>query len=259
MKISATIIAQNEEHNIAAAIDSVKWADEIVVVDSGSTDLTRETAESLGAKVVVRAWEGFAAQKQFAVDEAANDWIFSLDADERASPELKDEILALAADGGRADGYTIPRLSFYMSRPIRHGGWYPDRQLRLFDRRKGRWSPRRIHESIEMAPGSVTGSLWSDLYHFSVEGPAHHHRMIGERYAPLAAEQMLSEGRSTSAIRMAAAGPAAFIRSYILKLGFLDGMPGFAIASFAAHHSFLKHLLLLEMQKQADLKNNGRS
>lgn len=245
MKISAAIISYNEEKNIADAIKSVEWADEVIVVDSRSEDRTREIAADMGAKVIERDWPGFAAQKQFAADSARNDWVLSLDADERISPELRDEILKI--DGG-ADGYRIPRLSIYMGRPIRHGGWYPDRQLRLFDRQKGRWKQVRVHESFIMDEGAAIGTLRGDILHYSVENAAHHHRMIGERYAPLAADQMFADGRRTSPLKIASAGPAAFVRSYLLKAGFLDGLAGFAIARFAAHHAFLKHLLLWELQ-----------
>lgn len=248
MKISAVIISYNEEKNIADAIKSVRWADEVLVVDSRSEDRTVVIAAELGATVIEREWPGFAEQKQFAVDSAKNDWIFSLDADERVSTELKDEIVKLSNGASAAAGYRIPRLSIYMGRPIHHGGWYPDYQLRLFDRRKGRWKQVRVHESVRMDEGSDVGRLKGNILHYSVESAAHHHRMIGERYAPLAAKQMFSEGGRTSPLRIACAGPAAFIRSYLLKAGFLDGLAGFAIARFAAHHAFLKHLLLWELQ-----------
>ncbi|NOT48012.1 MAG: glycosyltransferase family 2 protein [Acidobacteria bacterium] len=253
VKISAVIIAFNEEENIAKAVESVSWADEVVVVDSESTDRTRDIAEGLGARVLIRKWTGFSDQKQFAVDQAANDWIFSLDADERVSPELKDEILRL--DLEQADGFRIPRLSFYMGRAIRHSGWYPDRQLRFFNRTKGRWKKVHIHESVEMKSGTRLSQLENDIHHFSVNNASHHHRMIGERYAPLAAEQMFENGKRTSSFKIAIAGPAAFFRAYFLKLGFMDGLPGFSIASFAAHHAFLKHLLLWEKQTRKNRPN----
>lgn len=254
MNISAVIITKNEEKNIADAIASVLWADEILVVDSGSTDRTVEIAQAAGARVINREWPGFSAQKQFAADSASNDWIFSLDADERVSEGLKNEIPELKnlPENDLADGYSIARLSYYMDRPIRHGGWYPDRQLRLFNRQKGLWKNVLIHESVEMQPGARTATLENDILHYSVENAAHHHRMIGERYAPLAAEQMFERGRRTSPFRIAAAGPTAFFRAYVLKAGFLDGLPGFCIARFAAHHAFLKHLLLWEMQELRD-------
>lgn len=248
MRVSGVIICRNEEENIARAIESLDWCDEVVVVDSGSDDRTVEIAAALGARTIVREWPGFAEQKQFAADAASNDWVFSLDADEMISPELRGELVLLKEGSPAAHGFFVPRLSVYMGRSIRHGGWYPDHQLRLFDRTKGKWNGRLIHESVEMAPGSVVGSLKGDIIHFSVRDAGHHHRMIGERYAPLAAGHMFSVGRRTSPMRIAIAGPAAFIRSYFLKLGFLDGLPGFSIAAFAAHHSFLKHLHLWELQ-----------
>jgi glycosyltransferase involved in cell wall biosynthesis len=249
VQISAVIITYNEEKNILSALKSVSWADEVIVVDSYSTDRTTHIAIENGAKVIVRDWPGFSKQKQFGVDAAANDWILSIDADERVTPELKKEIEAIKTSGPSADGYRIPRLSIYMSREIRHSGWYPDRQLRLFDRRKGRWNGRTVHESIEMLSGTKTADLSSDILHFSVENAAHHHRMIGERYAPLGARQMFENGVTASRLRVVTAGPIAFLRSYFFKLGFLDGFPGFCIARFAAYHAYLKHLLLFEMQE----------
>lgn len=250
MKISATIITFNEEPNIKAACESLAWADEIVVVDSESTDRTREIAEACGARVIVNPWPGFGAQKQFAVDQAQHDWIFSLDADERVSDDLRKAIEALKQrpETQIADGFLIPRRTFYQQRWIRGGGWYPDRQLRLFNRTKGSWKQRHIHESVAMNNGSRIGTLEGDLLHYTSPNAAHHHRVIGERYAPLAAQQMYEEGRRTSVLSVGFAGPAAFIRSFILKGGFRDGFAGFTIASFAAHHAFLKHLMLWEKQ-----------
>lgn len=249
MKISAVIITFNEEKNIAQAIESVAWADEILVVDSESTDKTREIAESLGAKVLVRSWPGFSKQKQFAVDQAAHDWILSLDADERVSGKLREEIETIRDGHTHEDGYRIPRLTIYMGREIRHGGWYPDWQLRFFDRRKGRWKDVLIHESVEMESEARIGKLRGDIIHHSVENASHHHKMIGERYAPLAARQMFEKGRRTSPVKIVVSGWVAFIQTYFLKAAFLDGFPGFCIAYFAAHHAFMKHLMLWELQR----------
>jgi glycosyltransferase involved in cell wall biosynthesis len=250
MKITVTIISHNEEKKIADAIKSAAWAAEVLVVDSESSDSTTQIAANLGAKVIVRPWPGFSEQKQFAVDSAENDWVLSLDADERVSDELRHEILTLKSSLELADGYRIPRLTYYMGRPTRHSGWYPDRQLRLFNRRKGHWGERLIHESVEMDPEAVVKNLKGDLHHFSIDDAGHHNRMISERYAPLAAEEMFKSGRRTSRIGVMTAGPLAFVRSYFLKAGVLDGFSGFCIARFAAHNSFLKHLLLLEMQSR---------
>lgn len=250
VKISAVIIAYNEENNIEDAIRSVSWADEILVVDSESSDLTRDLAESLSARVLTNSWPGFSAQKQFAVDHAAHEWILSLDADERVSDHLRKEISAIQNNSAGADGYKIPRLSYYMGREIRHGGWYPDLQLRLFDRRKARWNGAVIHESVQMGAGAKVEHLRGDILHYSVTSPAHHNKMIGERYAPLGAQKMFEEGRRTSPLKTVLAAWFAFIRAYFLKLGFLDGFAGFCIAYFAAHHAFMKHLMLLELQSK---------
>jgi glycosyltransferase involved in cell wall biosynthesis len=259
MEISATIITLNEESNIKAACESVAWADEIVVVDSNSTDRTRELAEACGARVITNAWPGFGAQKQFAVEHAKYQWIFSLDADERVTPELNDSIKALrdTPDAKLADGYFLARRSQYQGRWIRGGGWYPDWQLRLFRKNRGHWKPRHIHESVQMDASARTEKLSGDLLHYTVRDAAYHHKMIGERYAPLAARQMFEDGERTSTLGVAAAGPLAFLRSLVLKGGFRDGFAGFSIASFAAHHAFLKHLMLWEMQ-QPRSKRNGR-
>ena len=254
MKITATIITFNEAENIRAACESVRWANEILVVDSESTDGTREIAQACGARVISRPWPGFAAQKQFAVDEARHDWIFSLDADERVSEELRHSIedLLYTKETELADGYRIARRSFYMGCWIRGGGWYPDYQLRLYHKSRGQWQGAYIHESVKMDATAQTGTLTGDILHYSVRDAAHHHRMIGERYAPLAARQMFEQGRRTTPLRIMTAGAAAFIRSYLLKGGFRDGLAGYTIARFAAHHAFLKHLMLWEMQKNGD-------
>jgi glycosyltransferase involved in cell wall biosynthesis len=252
MKISATIITFNEESNIQAACESVGWADEIVVVDSESSDSTRDIAVRFGAQVITNPWPGFADQKQFAVDHTAHEWIFSLDADERCSEELQSSIKSLRSrsEVQLADGYQIARRTFYQGRWIKGGGWYPDRQLRLFKKSAGHWKKRHIHESVEMNPGKRVEILSGDLLHYTVRDAAYHHRMIGERYAPLAAKQMFDEGRRTSAVKIATAAPSAFIRSLVLKAGFRDGLAGLSIASFAAHHAFLKNLMLWEMQNK---------
>lgn len=250
MKISATIITLNEAEHIRLACESLSWADEIVVVDSGSTDVTRQIAAACGARVIENGWPGFAAQKQFAAEHATHDWIFSLDADERVSDELRDSILALGEldEQQLADGYLIARRAFYMGRWIRGGGWYPDRQLRLYKRTRGAWKGPHIHESVKLNEGARVADLAGDILHYPGSDAAEHHRLIGERYAPLGARQMYEQGRRTSALKIALVGPATFARSFILKGGFRDGLAGFSIARFAAHHAFLKYLMLWELQ-----------
>jgi glycosyltransferase involved in cell wall biosynthesis len=250
MKITATIITLNEAENIRAACDAVTFADEILVVDSESTDRTREIAGECGARVLINPWPGFSKQKQFAVEAATHDWVFSLDADERLSPELRaaiDELRGLDK-AQLAAGYRVARRAFYLGRWIKGGGWYPDYQLRLFDRRRGQWGDRLIHESIVMDPNARVETLRGDLLHYSMRDPAHHRQMIEQRYAPLGARQMLHEGKRTSHLQMAAAGPLAFLRSYVLKGGWRDGAAGMTIAKLAAHHASLKHSILYELQ-----------
>src|SRR6266850_7197620 len=161
MQITATIITLNEADNIRDACESVAWADEILVVDSESTDATRDVAAQCGARVILNPWPGFSAQKQFAVNAASHDWIFSLDADERVSPELHSSIAALrnGADSVLLDGYRVARRAFYMGRWIRGGGWYPDYQLRLYLKSKGRWEGAHVHESVKMDAGARIGML----------------------------------------------------------------------------------------------------
>jgi glycosyltransferase involved in cell wall biosynthesis len=254
VKVSVVIITKNEEQKIAAALRSSAWADEIVVVDSGSSDRTCDIAKEHGARVIVREWPGFSEQKQFAVDSAKFDRVFSLDADEIFSDDLVEELKALKQrpDSDLSAGYFIPRLSYYLGKPIYHGGWYPDKQLRFFDRKKGRWNGAIIHEAFKLNEGESSTDLSSDLLHFSVESLTHHNQMIGERYAPLAAQKMLDQGKRTSLPRILGSGLFAFVRAYFLKAGFLDGFPGFCIAYFAAHHAFLKQMILRDLQKKQD-------
>ena len=221
-----------------------------MVVDSGSTDKTRQIAATCGARVIENSWPGFAAQKQFAAEQAAHDWIFSLDADERVSEELRSSILVLREleEGQIADGYSIARRAFYMGRWIRGGGWYPDRQLRLYNKTRGRWQGPHIHESVKLNQGARVAALAGDILHYPGGDAAEHHRLIGERYAPLGARQMFEQGRRTSPLKIVFVGPATFARSFILKGGFRDGLAGFSIARFAAHHAFLKYLMLWELQ-----------
>ena len=253
MKISATIITLNEAKNIRTACESVTWADEIVVVDSGSTDNTQHIAAECGARVIENPWPGFAEQKQFAAEQTQHEWIFSLDADERVSEELKASIATLRAktDEQLADGYFVARRAFYMGRWIRGGDWYPDWQLRLYRRARGRWQGAYVHESVQMQPGSGIETLTGDLLHYPFDSPAEHARMINERYAPLAARKMFEAGRRTSEWEIAVIGPATFIRNFILKAGFRDGRAGFKIAKLAAHHAHLKYRLLRELQNRS--------
>lgn len=256
MKISAAIIALNEENNIGSALASLEWVDEIVVLDSGSSDGTVEIASEFGARVIHQSWLGFGRQKQAAVEYCSNDWVLSIDADEAVTSGLRHEIESLneIPANDLADGYLIPRKTTYMSREILHSGWYPDLQLRLFKKNHGHWKDMIIHESVELFEGSKTGRLKGEIRHNPVKSVSEHINMIGSRYAPLGAEQMEKDGKNSSIAKTVVAAPLAFFRAYFLKLGILDGFPGFCIATFAAYNSFLKNLLLFEKQNPREDK-----
>lgn len=246
MKITATVITLNEEHNIAKALESLSWADEIVVVDSESTDRTIEIARRFTDRVFVRSWPGYSAQKNFAADEAANDWIFSLDADERVSAELADQIKKLELGVAAPAAFEMPRLTSYLGRWIRHSGWHPDYKVRLYDRKRGSWQGDYVHEALEM-DGRVE-RIKGNILHYTVRDASEHHLRM-DRYTTLAAMQMVSRGKHVSVASLLLSPVVVFLRSYIFKLGFLDGTPGLAIARFAAHYEFLKNLKVWEQQR----------
>ncbi len=238
MRISATIIAYNEERNIARAIESLRCCDEILVIDSGSSDRTCGIAANLGARVMESPWLGYAGQKNFASAQAANDWILSIDADEALSEALEAEIWRLKKNGPGHDGYTVPRLAQYLGRWIYHSGWHPDRKVRLFDRRKANWVGRYVHESVKVH-GSV-GHLEASLLHFTCSSLSEHLRTM-DRYTTLAAEQIIAEKRPVGWPQLLVDPPWTFFRTYVLQRGFLDGMEGLAIAHMAALYNFLKY------------------
>src|SRR6185369_5580528 len=187
MKITATIITLNEERNIARAIESLRCCDEILIVDSGFIDRTVELAQNLGVRVVEAGWRGYAAQKNWAAEQASHDWILSLDAEEALSEALEAEIWTLKKGGPRFDAYTMPRLARYLGRWILHSGWYPDRKVRLYDRRKAKWVGEFVHESVQSV-GRV-GHLESNILHFTCDSLSEHLRTL-DRYTTLAAQEI---------------------------------------------------------------------
>ena len=242
--VTATVITLNEAANIDACLASVAWADEILVVDSGSSDGTPGLARARGARVIERAWPGYAAQKNFAANEATHDWILSIDADERVTPALAGEIRAALAADPRAAGFRMPRVTWHLGRWIRTTDWYPDYQLRLYDRRHAHWPPRLVHESVR-ADGEV-GVLRHELQHYAYRDLAHHHETIN-RYTTLAAEQMYAEGRRATAFDLLIHPPAAWLRNYILRRGVAEGVPGLIVSSMNAYYVFLKFAKLQRM------------
>ncbi len=245
MKLTVTVITRNEEAHIAAALQSVAWADEIIVVDAHSTDDTVAIARPLASRVEVRDWPGYSAQKNYAAEIAAHDWILSLDADERVSPELGAEIRALTEREPQERGYRIPRVSWYLGRWIRSTDWYPDYQLRLYDRRAGQWNGRPVHESVDLS-GSP-GVLRQALQHYPYRDISHHLETI-DRYTTLAADQWLSDGRRTNALEAAIHPLLAFLRNYLLRGGIRDGGAGLIVSILNSYYVFLKLAKLWERQ-----------
>ena len=249
-QLTATIITRNEAAHIESCLASVIWADERLVVDSGSTDDTVARAERAGARVISRDWPGYAAQKNFAASEARHDWILSIDADERVSPALAHEIKDLLDQPvpPPAAGYRIPRTTWHLGRWLRSTDWYPDPQLRLYDRRRGRWTPRRVHESV--AIDGEPGRLVHHLEHYAYRDIAHHLETMN-RYTTLAAEDMFEAGRRAAAADLVIHPAAAFLRNYIPKSGISDGLPGFVVSAMNAHYVFLKMAKLWEMGRRS--------
>lgn len=249
--VSVVIITLNEAAHIEACLDAVAWADDVVVVDSGSTDGTADRARAHGARVIVREWPGYAAQKNFAAGEAKHNWILSVDADERVTPALAAEIQATIASGPTVAGYRIPRVTFHLGRWIRTTDWYPDYQLRLYDRRRATWPIRRVHESVRLADDAGTpGQLTGELEHFAYRDISHHHRTM-EMYTTLAAEDLYAAGRRAGMTDLLVHPPAAFLRNYVLRRGISDGAPGLIISAMNAHYVFLKFAKLWALDRAA--------
>jgi glycosyltransferase involved in cell wall biosynthesis len=245
--ISAVLITLDEERHLPAALASVAFCDEVLVLDAGSADRTRELAEAAGARVVVNSpWPGFVAQRNAAAARAAHDWILAVDADERVTPALREEILAARSAGFRRTGYRIPRVAFYQGRWIRATDWYPDRQLRLFDRRHGAWEGGLVHESVRVR-GRV-GRLRGELEHYPYTDLSDHLQKI-DRYTTLWARQAHQAGRRTGPIEMALGSTWAFLRCYLLRRGFRLGGAGLTVSTLAAHYTFLKLAKLLELRR----------
>jgi glycosyltransferase involved in cell wall biosynthesis len=242
-KLTVTVITRNEAANLGAALASVTWADEIVVVDSHSTDDTVAIARRLTDRVFVRDWEGYSAQKNYAAGQASHDWILSLDADERVTPGLADEIRGLLLAGPAARGYRIPRVSYYLGRWIRSTDWYPDYQLRLYDRRAAAWAGDFVHEGVHVS-GEI-GRLRSDLLHLPYRDVSHHLQTI-DRYTTLAAREMRAQGRRVTAAGLIARPVGAFLRNYIARGGWREGAVGLVVSTLNSYYVFLKFAKLWE-------------
>ena len=247
-KLSAIIITKNEAANIRACLESVAWADEIIVVDSGSSDATTEICRNFGARVYLHDWSGFGAQKNRALGYAAHDWVFSIDADERITPELRTAIEAVLRDEtDTCAAYRVSRLSSYCGRFMRHSGWYPDPIVRLFKRNAARFSDDLVHERL-LVEGRI-GQLGGELLHYAFADADEVLRKVNH-YSSAGAAMLQQRGRQTTLTGAVLRGLWSFVRSYFLRAGFLDGREGFMLAVSNAEGTYYRYIKLMLLNKQ---------
>jgi glycosyltransferase involved in cell wall biosynthesis len=247
-KISVAIICKNEERNLREALLSVKWADEIVVVDSGSTDSTSEIANELATRVVHHDWPGHIEQKNYAADLCEGPWILSIDADERVTPELRTSIEGiLESPRPEYDAWRVARLCFYLGRWIRHSGWYPDAKVRLWKKGVGQWGGYNPHDDVKVE--CPAGRLDGDLKHYVYRDVQHNLETIAS-YSSILAEQLHKRGRRAHVLDMLFRPPWVFVKKLVFRLGILDGRAGLVIALCSAYSVFAKYAKLWELQKE---------
>jgi len=251
VRLSAVLITRNAADQVGPCLASIAFCDEIIVVDSGSTDQTCEIVRASGARLVEKEWLGFGRQKQFAVDQAAHDWVLCIDADERVSPALATSI-EQAVSNPVSQAYRMARCNRFLGRWLRHGEGYPDWSLRLFDRRAAKWSDDPVHEKVVYS--ATPGTLHGDLLHESAES-LRDYLEKQNRYTSLAARALHERGHTATALHLAASPVVRFIKFYLFRLGFLDGLPGLAHTVIGCMNSFMKYAKLLELQRA----NNTRA
>jgi glycosyltransferase involved in cell wall biosynthesis len=244
-KISAIVITYNEEKNIQRCLESINWADEIVMVDSFSQDRTKEIASSFTDKILDLEWQGFGKQKEFARQKASYDWVMSIDADEVISEKLKEEIKSIINKDDSPDGYYIPRLSNFLGKWIKHSGWYPDYVLRLFRKDKARFNESPVHEKLVL--DGKAGFLKSEILHYTDPDISHYLSKM-DRYTTLSSEKLLTEGKSFTLFDLLFRPIAVFFKMYLFKAGFLDGWQGFVLACFSFFHVFTKYAKLWHLR-----------
>jgi glycosyltransferase involved in cell wall biosynthesis len=244
--LSVTIITKNEEAHIGAALSSVAWAKELIVVDSHSSDRTVAIAREHTDRVIVRDWPGYVDQKNYAASIASHDWILSLDADERVTPDLTSEMRSLLVVPPSDSAFKMPRVTRHLGRWIRTTDWYPDYQVRLYDRRRANWTGKYVHEAV--AVRGTTGRLRGELQHYAYRDIADHLETI-DRYTTYAAQQMREVGKRAGLLQLAGHPPLAFLRNYVAHGGIRDGAPGFIISALNAYYVFLKFAKLWELDR----------
>jgi glycosyltransferase involved in cell wall biosynthesis len=250
-KISAAIITYNEERNIRRCLESLKsQVDEIVVVDSDSSDATRAICEEFETRFIVNAFEGHIQQKNFAIAQCNNEWVLSLDADEALTDELAQSIKAADLEGD-VQGYSMNRLTNYCGKWIRHSGWYPDRKLRLFQKSTAGWGGVNPHDKIIMERGSKTAHLKGDLLHYSFYTRDDHIKQI-HYFTDISSKALFDKGKRINSFMLVLKVMAKFLKSFVVRLGFLDGRSGFAIARNSAWATWLKYTKLRNLRKGVD-------
>jgi glycosyltransferase involved in cell wall biosynthesis len=248
MQLSVVIITFNEEANIARCIESVKQvADDIVIVDSYSSDATEKIVKESGARFVHHEFHGHIEQKNWAITQARFPWVLSLDADEALDETLSDEIRRIKA-GPAADAYSMNRMTNYCGHWVKHGGWYPDVKLRLWDSTKGMWGGTNPHDKFEMQPGSVIEHLEGNILHYSFRTVEQHDKQIAY-FTDISAKALAAKGKHSGPFRGVISAVAKFIRDYLLRLGFLDGATGWRIATKSAYAKYLKYTKLRALQR----------
>ena len=246
--LSVCIITFNEEQNIRDCLESVAWVDEIIVVDSFSQDTTVSLCRMFTKKVYEKEWQGHVKQKNCALQYASNEWVLCIDADERVSTELREEIERnLSMEGNSCDGYYFPRHSYYLGKWINHGGWYPDYKLRLFKKSKGRWGGQDPHDKVILK--GTTTQLKGELLHFVYKNVSHQLQTV-DTFSTITATALDREGDRFNLFKLLYRPSIKFFETYCIKRGFMDGLPGFIIAITSSFYVFLRYVKLWELQKQ---------
>jgi glycosyltransferase involved in cell wall biosynthesis len=246
-KISAVILTKNEAENLPRCLQSIRWVDEILVLDSESADGTVSIAKKFGAKVFQLPWEGFGKQKQKGLELTSGEWVLSVDADEVVTPELKAEVLTVLSTENGTAGYYLKRKAYFLNRFVQHGGWYPDWVLRLFKKENGRFTPTPVHETVIL--DGPTGKLKSDLLHYTDPQFSHYLAKLN-RYTDLSARELFAKGKKGSLFKIIANPAAKFFSQYVFRVGFLDGRAGFILAAASAFHVFSKYVKLWELSSK---------